>query len=123
MRNDTDTRRLAVWLVGAMSSACACLFLACSCLGVRGWAATGRDTAPRANDPPPEMITAAPTSFNLGVGALDRAAHSRARIPHIFLRNARQQSTCTARACRYCSTVIPVPWRNSRGYRRNSSTP
>jgi hypothetical protein len=46
MPNGTDTRRLAVWLVGAMFSACACLFLACSCLGVRAWAATGGDTAP-----------------------------------------------------------------------------
>jgi hypothetical protein len=106
MRNGTDTRRLAVWLVGAMFSACACLFLACSCLGVRGWAATGRDTAPPATEPRPEMIGAAPTSLK---EALDRAAQSRARSPHILLRKARQQSTCTARACRYCSTVIPVP--------------
>ena len=50
MRNGTDTRRLAVWLVGAMFSACACLFLACACLGVRGWAATGTDAAPPATD-------------------------------------------------------------------------
>jgi hypothetical protein len=28
---------------------------------------------------------------------------------HILLRKARQQSTCTVRACRYCSTVIPAP--------------
>jgi hypothetical protein len=71
MRNSTDTRRVAVWLVGAMFSACACLFLACSCLGVRGWAATGRDTAPPATDPRPESNTA-PTSLNLDVGTQER---------------------------------------------------
>jgi hypothetical protein len=49
MPNGTDTRRVAVWLVGAMFSACACLFLACSCLGVRAWAATGRGTAPQSS--------------------------------------------------------------------------
>jgi hypothetical protein len=58
MRNGTDTRRVAIWLVGAMFSACACLFLTCACLGVRGWAATARDTAPLATDPHPRMITA-----------------------------------------------------------------
>jgi hypothetical protein len=46
MRNSTDMRRVAVWLAGAMFSACACLFLTCACLGVRGWAATGADSAP-----------------------------------------------------------------------------
>ena len=71
MPNSTDPRRVAVWLVGAMFSACACLFLACSCLGVRGWAATGRDTATPAADPRPEL-NAAPTSLDLDVGTQER---------------------------------------------------
>jgi hypothetical protein len=79
MPNSTDPRRVAVWLVGAMSSACACLFLACSCLGVRGWAATGRDTAPPTNDPRPEMITAAPkrTAPAAGSGDPSHRAHAK----------------------------------------------
>ena len=92
MPNGTDTRRVAVWLVGAMFSACACLFLACSCLGVRAWAVPGRAAAAPAGDPRPAALWTA------------------AQSPHILLRKARQQSTCTVRACRYCSTVIPVSW-------------
>jgi hypothetical protein len=61
MPNGTDTRRVAVWLVGAMSSACACLFLTCSCLGVRGWAATGGDAAAPTSDLRSGMIRASPT--------------------------------------------------------------
>jgi hypothetical protein len=52
MRNSIDMRRVAVWLVGAMFSACACLFLVCACLGVRAWAVAGKDSAPPAADAP-----------------------------------------------------------------------
>jgi hypothetical protein len=99
MPNGSDTRRVAVWLVGAMSSACACLFLTCSCLGVRGWAATGQGAAPPVTDSRPKLISAAPArTAPLG------------GVRYILLRKARQQSTCTVKARRYCSTVIPVSW-------------
>jgi hypothetical protein len=81
MPNSTDTRRVAVWLVGAMFSACACLFLACSCLGVRAWAATGRDTAPSMTDPRREMITASPTTTSAGARDSAHRVHIKGAPP------------------------------------------
>jgi hypothetical protein len=57
---------------------------------------------------------------NVVAGAFNWTAHD---DPFFLSRKARQRSTCTVRACRYSSTVIPVPQRNSCGYRCNNSRP
>jgi hypothetical protein len=87
MPNGTDTRRLAVWLVGAMFSACACLFLACSCLGVRGWAATGKYTAPPATDESSHFLEKGATTIDVYAQGmpilLDRHSCAIAEFPRI----------------------------------------
>jgi hypothetical protein len=83
MPNSTDTRRVAVWLVGAMSSACACLFLTCSCLGVRGWAATGVDAVQPTNDLRSGMIRASAisTAPSAVIRYPSHRAHMRGALP------------------------------------------